>query len=123
MKLPGQPASVTTDAEGRFRLTGIGRDRIVEIKVEGPTIQNATISAITRDVAAISQPKDAFAARTLYGATFDHITPPGRALTGVVRDRRTKQPLAGVRVGGIGDERPRDHRRGGTLYTARVPQR
>ena len=100
MKLPGQPASVTTDAEGRFRLTGIGRDRIVDIAVEGPTIQSATITAMTRDAAAVSTPKDAFAARTVYGATFDHLIPPGRALTGVVRDKRTGQPMAGVRVGG-----------------------
>ena len=89
-----------TDGEGRFRLTGIGRDRIVDIDVEGPTIQSATITAMTRDAAAISMPKDAFMARTVYGATFDHLIPPGRALTGVVRDKRTGRPLAGVKVAG-----------------------
>ena len=98
--LPGRPSSITTDGEGRFRLTGIGRDRIVEIAVEGPTIQGATITAMTRDAAAVSMPKDAFMARTVYGARFDHLIGPGRALTGVVRDKRTGQPMAGVKVAG-----------------------
>jgi RNA polymerase sigma factor (sigma-70 family) len=99
-RLPGQPASVTTDADGRFRLTGIGRDRIVEIEVEGPTIQSATISTMTRKAATISTPPGTFAAKTIYGATFDHLIPPGRALTGIVRDKRTGQPLAGIEIGG-----------------------
>ena len=122
MKRPGQPASVTTDAEGRFRLTGIGRDRIVNIAVEGPTIQSATITAMTRNAAAVSTPKDAFGAKTVYGATFDHLIPPGRALTGVVRDKRTGRPLAGVSVGGHRDERPDDDRRGGAIHPDRLPQ-
>jgi RNA polymerase sigma factor (sigma-70 family) len=99
---PGPPASVTTDADGRFRLTGIGRDRIVGIDVKGPTIQSATITAMTRNAAAVSGPKDAFGAKTVYGATFEHLVPPGRALTGVVRDKRTKRPLAGVVLTGSG---------------------
>jgi protocatechuate 3,4-dioxygenase beta subunit len=98
--LPGRPSSITTDGEGRFRLAGIGRDRIVEIDVQGPTIQGATITAMTRDAAPVSMPKNAFMARTVYGARFDHLIGPGRTLTGVVRDRRTGQPLAGLKVAG-----------------------
>jgi len=98
--LPGAPASTLTDGDGRFRLTGIGRARIVDLAVEGPTIQSATITAMTRAAASVSAPPGAFAAKTIYGATFDHTIPPGRALTGVVRDKRTKKPLAGVTVCG-----------------------
>ena len=92
MRLPGQPASIATDGDGRFRLTGIGRDRIVDFSVEGSTIQSATITGITRNAEAVSTPKDAFSAKTVYGATFEHLIPPGRALTGVVRDKRTGRP-------------------------------
>src|SRR5206468_1779820 len=31
---PGRPASVRTDAEGRFALAGFGRDRLVELMAE-----------------------------------------------------------------------------------------
>jgi RNA polymerase sigma factor (sigma-70 family) len=98
--LPGQPASVVTDAEGRFRLTGIGRDRIVEMNVEGPAIQSASILAMTREGAKVSSPPGTFAGVTIYSATFEHFIPPGRSLTGVVLDKRTKQPLSAVAVGG-----------------------
>jgi RNA polymerase sigma factor (sigma-70 family) len=97
---PGDPANIATDADGRFRLSGIGRDRIVDLKIEGPTIQSATITVMTRAAAAVSSPPGAFAGKTIYGATFEHLVPPGRALTGIVRDQKTKQPLAGVTVCG-----------------------
>jgi RNA polymerase sigma factor (sigma-70 family) len=99
-ELPGQPLSVVTDANGRFRLSGIGRDRIVGIGVEGPTIQSATIEVMTRRGVKVSSPPGSFAGETIYPATFEHFIPPGRALTGVVRDRKTKMPIAGVEVGG-----------------------
>ena len=106
--LPGQPSSVVTDREGRFRLAGIGRDRIVDLFIEGPTIQNATITAMTRNAPAVSMPKTFFRPTTVHGATFDHLIPPGRALTGIVTDRRTGRPLAGVKVAG---KRPTPGRR------------
>ncbi len=99
--LPGGVRSVFTDAEGRFRLTGIGRERIVDLSVEGPAIQSAALTVMTRNAPAVSSAKGAFGSpMTVLGATFDHLIPPGRALTGVVRDRRTRQPLAGLAVGG-----------------------
>jgi RNA polymerase sigma factor (sigma-70 family) len=36
---PGQSGTLTTDADGRFRLTGVGKDRLVQFQVQGPNIQ------------------------------------------------------------------------------------
>ena len=35
----GLPQTLTTDRDGRFRLTGIGRERAVSLRISGPTIQ------------------------------------------------------------------------------------
>ena len=99
-ELPGQPASLVTDADGRFRLSGIGRDRIVDLSVEGATIQSATIEVITRAGVKVSSPPGTFGGQTIYPANFEHFIPPGRALTGVVRDKKTQSPMAGIEVCG-----------------------
>ena len=39
---------VTTDAEGRFRLTGIGRNRLVVAQLDGPTIVSQHLHILTR---------------------------------------------------------------------------
>ncbi len=98
--LPGKGVTAVTDADGRFRLSGIGRDRIVDLGVEGPTIQSATIHVMTRTGKAVSSAPGSFGGETIYPASFEHFIPPGRALTGIVRDKKTKQPMAGVEVCG-----------------------
>src|SRR5262249_18275667 len=39
---------VTTGADGKLRLTGIGRERIVSLRFEGPTIEIRDVYAMTR---------------------------------------------------------------------------
>jgi hypothetical protein len=75
--LPGQPSVLTTAADGRFRLGGIGRNRVVSLHLEGPGI-----AAVDLGVAA--------------GAAADHLAAPSRTLRGVVRDKATGKPLAGA---------------------------
>jgi RNA polymerase sigma factor (sigma-70 family) len=88
--LPGQAPTVTTDADGRFRLTGLGRDRIVALAVEGASIQYGLLDAVTRPVAAIPPP------RRMNGATFDYVAAPCCSIRGVVGDKATGKPVAGV---------------------------
>jgi hypothetical protein len=88
--LPGQPRA-TTDADGWFRLTGLGRERMVSLLVEGPAIPPRSLL-----VAVKSPTETAVRGR---GTTFEHVLAAGRPIRGVVRDRQTGRPLAGVKVG------------------------
>jgi RNA polymerase sigma factor (sigma-70 family) len=100
-RLPNQPKEVVCDAAGRFRLSGVGREREVVLAVEGPGIQHGTITVYTRVMEPISPPHLPPSFKH-YGATFDHQVLPGRTLTGVVREKGTRKPLANVAVGGQG---------------------
>src|SRR5262249_54096346 len=98
---------VTTDAEGRFRLTGIGRNRLVAARLDGPAIASQMLRVLTRPGRALEATR--YEARpeygeprgvtTYYAASFRHVASPTRPIVGVVRDKDTKQPLAGVSIG------------------------
>jgi RNA polymerase sigma factor (sigma-70 family) len=90
--LPGQPPAVTTNADGRFHLAGLGRDRVASLAVEGPAIQYTVFQAATRPAAAI--PDGAW----IKSAFFDYVTSPSQTIRGVVRDKATGKPLAGVKM-------------------------
>jgi len=95
---------VTTDATGRFRLTGIGRNRVVWAQLDGPNIASQRIQILTRPGKTIevalfeARPEngDLRGVESFYGAGFRHVVAPGRPVIGVVRDKDTKKPLAGV---------------------------
>jgi RNA polymerase sigma factor (sigma-70 family) len=93
--LPGQPAVRTTGADGRFRCTGVGRERVVYFRVEGPAIASTGLwPVMTRTAETIVDPQG----RKVYGALFDHVAHASRPVRGVVRDKETGKPLAGVSV-------------------------
>jgi RNA polymerase sigma factor (sigma-70 family) len=100
--LPGPFPPVVTDAEGRFEIKGVGRERVVELTLQGPTIALSRVSVRTRPgkpiVAALFERNPEGGSRTHYGATFDHVAAPTRPIIGTVRDRDTGKPLAGVTV-------------------------
>jgi RNA polymerase sigma factor (sigma-70 family) len=97
---------VKTDAAGRFRLTGIGRDRVVWARLDGPTLASEQLHVWTRPGKAIEvthhegdpEYHDPRIVTTYYGASFRHVAAPSRPIVGVVRDQDTKKPLAGVKV-------------------------
>ena len=101
-QIPGQVGSVTTGADGRFRIGGLGRDRVVSLDIEGPDIQSARVTVMTRASGpVVTEPGKNHTVRIL-GARSDHLIPPGRTVTGVIRDKVTGKPIADVSVGGQG---------------------
>jgi RNA polymerase sigma factor (sigma-70 family) len=99
----GVPTRVTTGADGRFRLTGLGRDRLVRLRLAGPGIETAYASVRTRPAPAVLAKGE-----RVHYATFDHVAGPCRPILGTVREKSTGRPLAGVTVGtgiGFGDGR------------------
>jgi RNA polymerase sigma factor (sigma-70 family) len=82
---PGLPEGVKTDREGRFVLTGVGRDRAVRLSVEGPTIEQKTVEVSTRNAST---------------ATVEVVAGPTRVIQGTIGADHTGTPLAGVVVRG-----------------------
>jgi RNA polymerase sigma factor (sigma-70 family) len=102
--LPQQPRVLTTGADGRIRLTGLGQDRLVGLRIEGPRIVSETIIVRTLPGKTIEigipkeqRPPD-YRAPRVYGAAFDFVAHPERPIRGVVRDKATGKPVAGVVV-------------------------
>jgi hypothetical protein len=92
-----------TDSEGRFRLSGMGLERIARLEVTSPEIFGTWISVITRE----GDNVPVCHGETLYASGFTMTTSPGLRVAGVVRDAETNQPLPGMLVG-IGNGYPRD---------------
>jgi RNA polymerase sigma factor (sigma-70 family) len=95
-----------TDAAGRFRLTGIGRNRLVRVRLDGPTIVSQYLYVLTRpgETLQVLEHEDRAeygeqrVYRTYYGAAFRHVAAPSKPILGVVRDKDTKKPLGGVSI-------------------------
>ncbi len=87
----GLPDNVTTDKDGRFRLTALGRSRMVRLCISAPTIEQVrkyvpTIPGVYGSAA--------------NSATVEIIAGPTKPITGVIRAKDTGKPLAGVVVRG-----------------------
>jgi RNA polymerase sigma factor (sigma-70 family) len=89
--------SITTDVNGRFRLTGFGRERVIHLTIQARNIEPIYVEALTRT----GRVEGLFSGNendTVYGATFERIIPPGKAIVGTVREKGTGKPLAGIRI-------------------------
>jgi hypothetical protein len=93
---------VTTGADGRFEIRGIGRERLVDLHLEGTTITTQIITVMTRPHEIIRTPWDRAYPKgqmsVYHGADCEILAAPTKPVVGVVRDRDTGKPLAGVTI-------------------------
>jgi beta-lactamase regulating signal transducer with metallopeptidase domain/5-hydroxyisourate hydrolase-like protein (transthyretin family) len=92
---------ITTDADGRFRMTGIGRERQVQIDLKHPRIVTQTLTVLTRAMDPIAHPaygSTRSPEATVYGAQFEHAAAPSRPIEGIVKDAKTGEPIAGAEI-------------------------
>jgi hypothetical protein len=98
--LPGVVTEAVTDADGRFRLEGLGRERLAHLNIRGPGIAEKSIVVMTREAADVHvRPMGASKDLVTYGASFTLALEQGRTVRGVVRDKASGAPLADVWVG------------------------
>jgi RNA polymerase sigma factor (sigma-70 family) len=81
-----------TDKEGRFRLTGFGRERIVQVGIEGKGLASTWLQVLTRPGA-----KDPPLPFYRY-ASVKVVLGPGKAIEGTIRERGSDRPAVGVTV-------------------------
>ncbi len=99
--VPVPSLTATTGADGRFRIDGIGRERLVTLHVEGPGIHYSEMQTMTRRAEASRGPgnittRDNIQKSMIYGATFDYLVKPARLIRGTVREKGSGKPLAGI---------------------------
>ena len=90
-----------SDADGRFQLTGVGRDRIAELIVSGPNIATTEADVFSLPEAELRMSdKQMMSTQTLvvHAPRFQLAVQPGRRVEGVARDADTGKPIAGVEI-------------------------
>ena len=97
----------TTGPDGCFRLSGIGRDRLAELLVSAPTIATAQLYVANRDGAPtrVADPDSSMMSApswtTYYTRRVDYAAAPTRPIEGVIRDKDTGRPIAGLLLRGM----------------------
>ncbi len=93
---------VATGDDGRFTLRGVGRERIVALRLQGPRIASTELYAMTRpgDTLKVAPWRrgELGGEMTFCGSAFEHIAALGQTIVGIVRDKDTGKPIPGAIV-------------------------
>jgi RNA polymerase sigma factor (sigma-70 family) len=98
--------TATTDTDGKLRLDGIGRNRLVRAILDGPTIASQQVCIVTRPGKPIEviyhkgnqEYGEPSQSTTYYGSDFRLVAAPCQLIVGVIRDAETKKPIVGATV-------------------------
>jgi RNA polymerase sigma factor (sigma-70 family) len=97
--------TAVTGKDGRFVLRGLSRGWIYDLFFWGPTVVNARAQLVARPQAQAvvgasgeAPPDRPLPQVPLYGNTLTHVAAPCKPIVGVVRDKASGRPLAGVGV-------------------------
>jgi beta-lactamase regulating signal transducer with metallopeptidase domain/protocatechuate 3,4-dioxygenase beta subunit len=92
--------SAVTDENGNFKFTGLGRDRLVCLQLEGGAIAKTWLNAVTHEMPSVPYPQNdpRFRVPTCFGRRFDYTAEPEQPIAGVVRDADSGRPLPRVEV-------------------------
>ncbi len=92
----------TTDLDGRFRLAGLGRERLVSLIISARDLATTEVHATTQTRGPITTTDhgESMPPVTIHSSRVDIALPPGRAVAGVIRDADTGASIAGVSLSG-----------------------
>ena len=102
-----------TNADGRFEIQGIGRDRHVYLKISGPRMATFVASVVTRPIKPIP-----FRFHETLGSQFEHVASPSVLVEGFVTDEETGQPIPGVGIRPYGVKRGDSTLVGGNMFVS-----
>lgn len=95
----GVQRTTVTDADGRFEMRGLGAERVVRLTARGPLHSATHLVVLNRDAqAGESPPETEYTGSNSVWNGFQAVVRPGSSVRGVVRDRETGSPIAGVAV-------------------------
>jgi RNA polymerase sigma factor (sigma-70 family) len=82
-----------TGVDGRFRLTGVGQDRIAELQVSGSGIARTPVYVLSRD-----EPEIRTEDYVINAPKFEVSVAPSLSVEGIARDKETGRPIAGLEI-------------------------
>ncbi len=103
MQLPAK-LETRADAQGRFRLAGLGRDRLAELFISAPSIATDRVYVRTDDgaeVRAADQKMMSGESTVFHARTFQHASAPTKPVEGAILDKDTGRPIVGVLIRGM----------------------